>query len=354
MKARSSAGSRRKSIANSGLNLVQEDYTTSLANLKTKRKEIKNITIETSKNSSIVQNGRPMSWSRKSKVGVFNRKQSSQVKSRRSSNSPLMSARASRGMNSIERLSHRSTKHMIASDATSYNQGDRNYKLQKANLNIMLNGIDSFVPSPQTTRARSRLDEYNNRDNESYKSKRSLKSWKSMKNIGAKRSYSTRSKREEVRYPSSKSYKSAREGNNIYYNYLTSEPLAQLPVFNNLLSKHGHQRSIDTNQASMVIKEPNPFKRSACGSQSSKQVNSRSFKTYENPEAQYASWNFYGNEYTNSAQTSQFTFGPGPDSRISDRGCSGTTSVNKSISKEKMIYNMNEQIKRNKSKLKHK
>lgn len=61
MKARSSAGSRRKSIANSGLNLVQEDYTTSLANLKTKRKEIKNITIETSKNSSIVQNGRPMS-----------------------------------------------------------------------------------------------------------------------------------------------------------------------------------------------------------------------------------------------------------------------------------------------------
>ena len=109
-------------------------------------------------------------------MGVFNRKQSSQVKSRRSSNSPLMSARASRGMNSIERLSHRSTKHMIASEATSYNQGDRNYKLQKANLNIMLNGIDSFVPSPQTTRARSRLDEYNNRDNESYKSKRSLKS----------------------------------------------------------------------------------------------------------------------------------------------------------------------------------
>jgi hypothetical protein len=65
---------------------------------------------------------------------------------------------------------------MIVSEATSYNQGDRNYKLQKANLNIMLNGIDSFVPSPQTTRARSRLDEYNNRDNESYKSKRSLKS----------------------------------------------------------------------------------------------------------------------------------------------------------------------------------
>lgn len=140
-----------------------------------------------------------------------------------------------------------------------------------------------------------------------------------MKNIGSKRSYSTRAKREEVHYPSTRSYKSAREGNNVYYNYLTSEPLAQLPVFNNLLSKQGYQRLIDTNQASMVIKEPNPF---------------------------------YGNEYTNSAQTSQFTFGPNPDSRISDRGYSGTTSVNKSINKEKMIYNMNEQIKR--KKLKHK
>lgn len=176
MKARSSAGSRRKSIATSGLNLVQEDYATSLLNLKSKRKEIKNITIETSKNSSIVQHGRPMSCSRKHKVGAFNRKQSSQVKSRRSSNSPLMSARASRGMNSIERLSHRSTKHVISGDATSYNQADKNYKLQKANLKIILNGIDSIVPSPQTTRARSRLDEYSNRDNESYKSKRSLKS----------------------------------------------------------------------------------------------------------------------------------------------------------------------------------
>ena len=65
--------------------------------------------------------------------------------------------------------------------------------------------------------------------------------------------------------------------------------------------------------------------------------------------SEYSSSNFYGNEYASSAQTSQFTFGATPDSRMSDRGLSGTNSVNKSITKDKIVYSMKESIKNHKS-----
>jgi hypothetical protein len=60
------------------------------------------------------------------------------------------------------------------------------------------------------------------------------------------------------------------------------------------------------------------------------------------------------NEYTNSAHISQFTFGPGPDSRISEFGMTGTTSANKSVSKENILYTMNDITKNKKIKPKQK
>lgn len=75
----------------------------------------------------------------------------------------------------------------------------------------------------------------------------------------------------------------------------------------------------------------------------------RQFKNSE-----YSSSNFYGNEYASSAQTSQFTFGATPDSRLSDKGLSGTNSVNKSITRDKIMYSMKESIKLQKSNLKNK
>lgn len=54
---------------------------------------------------------------------------------------------------------------------------------------------------------------------------------------------------------------------------------------------------------------------------------------------------------SNSAQTSQFTFGATPDSKLSDQAYSGSNSMNKSFTKEKdMIYSTREVIKQSKIK----
>ena len=83
----------------------------------------------------------------------------------------------------------------------------------------------------------------------------------------------------------------------------------------------------------------------------SRHPSSKNSKIYGYEGNQYSS-NMYTNEYSNSAQTSQFTFGPGPDSKISDNGCSGTNSANKSVRKESKVRNMSEKMR--KRKVKHK
>lgn len=83
------------------------------------------------------------------------------------------------------------------------------------------------------------------------------------------------------------------------------------------------------------------YKRNKSGS-----VKSKGFKMYNYPDD---SNNMYANEYSCSAQNSQFTFGATPDSRLSDRGHSGTNSANKSLNQEKEImYSMRDIIKQNK------
>ena len=170
-----------------------------------------------------------------------------------------------------------------------------------------------------------------------------------MRSIGT-RSYSTRNK-ESQKYQSVK-YRSARDTGNMYSNYL-AEPLSKLPVFNNLLGRHAPKRSIDTNHNFVTENEKNPFKRSSSESirNSSRKHSSKNSKCYGYDSNQYNS-NLYTNEYSNSAQTSQFTFGPGPDSRISDIGASGTNSANKSVSKENILYTMKDVIKQ--KKIRHK
>jgi len=129
--------------------------------------------------------------------------------------------------------------------------------------------------------------------------------------------HSSRNKKLNNKQHSTKNYRSARDTGNTYSNYLSSEPLSKLSLFNNLLGKHGPKRSIDTTHGISSGKGWNLFKlsknESAKISRKSSSKNSQIYG-YEN---QYSS-NMYTNEYSNSAQTSQFTFGPGPDSRISD------------------------------------
>jgi hypothetical protein len=146
-KSKTSWGSRKKSIANSNLSLAQDDYSTSLKN---KGKLSKNITIETSKNSSLMNQGRPMSWAKKSKVGMF-RAASRQEKSRKS-NSPLVTSRINRTKHSVERLSCRSNKRVVETGSYQYNRN------QKGNLKIWLNDIESAHASPHSIRTKGRDD----------------------------------------------------------------------------------------------------------------------------------------------------------------------------------------------------
>lgn len=161
-------------------------------------------------------------------------------------------------------------------------------------------------------------------------------------------SSSSRNKRED-RYHSTKNYKSARDTANMYWNYLGSESLNKLSMFNNLLGKHAPKRSIDTNNIIDVDQKVFQKTRSDNIRNSSRKGSSRTSKVYG-----YDSNNPYppsmNNEYTNSAHTSQFTFGAGPESRHSDFGMSGTTSANKSVSKENILYTMNDVIKMKKIK----
>lgn len=285
-----------------------------------------------------IQTTRPISNPRKQVVGLFKRNETSRGKTRKSSNSPLTSARRRQGVNSVERMSYRSTKQLANKEFNSVNQSKRSYKPQKAHLKILLNGQESISPSPNSARAQSRPRGRIDKSYESVKTGKNLKSCKSVRSIGSKGYSSTRSKRGTTRYNSTKNYKSARNSN-MYSNYLVSEPLSKLSMFNNLLGRHGPKRSIDTNQGSVVIDtEHNPFKReNPSRSRSTKrQPQGKSHKMYNYPDNQYVT---YGNEYSNSAQTSQFTFGGNPDSR-SDLGYSGTTSANKSINKDHIMYNM--------------
>lgn len=55
----------------SNSNYEPDDYATALKTLKKKRKEIKNITIESSRNTSKMQPPRPVSTKRKQVVGLF-------------------------------------------------------------------------------------------------------------------------------------------------------------------------------------------------------------------------------------------------------------------------------------------
>lgn len=94
-----------------------------------------------------------MSCARKQKVGMF-RGSSRQEKSNRS-NSPLVSSRMSRVMHSVERLSSRSNKRVV--ETGSYQQS----RIQKGNLKIWLNNLESANASPHSVKATSKSDNLN-------------------------------------------------------------------------------------------------------------------------------------------------------------------------------------------------
>lgn len=82
--------------------------------------------------------------------------------------------------------------------------------------------------------------------------------------------------------------------------------------------------------------------------------NTKRIKVTGYNDNQYSNNNLYGNEYSGSAQNSQFTFGATPESGMSDRGLSATNSANKSVSKDNVaMHNMRDIIKKNKLKAKH-
>ena len=85
----------------------------------------------------------------------------------------------------------------------------------------------------------------------------------------------------------------------------------------------------------------------------SRNASSKNSKIYAYDSNNYSS-KMYTNEYSNSAQTSQFTFGPGPDSKMSETGFSNTNSANKSVNRENAVKILTEKSKRKKSKHKNK
>lgn len=151
----------------------------------------------------------------------------------------------------------------------------------------------------------------------------------------------------------------------MYSNSATSRAIMKGSAANNIAQKShvAHKNSIDSNPHQLTIDDisnafnlnSNEFEyrlrqRNKISKLSQKTENSgRPFKNSE-----YSSTNFYANEYASSAHTSHFTFGATPDSRISDKGLSGANSVNKSITRDKIIYSMKESINHQKSKDKHK
>ena len=143
-----------------------------------------------------MQYARPTSCSRKSKVGMFHRNQSYYDKPKKYSSSPMVASRLKKGVNSVDRLSHRSTNKYSENKMESYSQSKRSYKYVNSNLKISLNGIDSCNRSPHSTRVTSRGGNSSNRAND-HKHKKNLKSCKSMRSIGSRGSYSTRSRKEE-------------------------------------------------------------------------------------------------------------------------------------------------------------
>lgn len=137
-----------------------------------------------------------------------------------------------------------------------------------------------------------------------------------------------------------------------------------MSIFNNIMNSHAVKKnSIDKN-VNLAGEIQNPFKGSKNEScKHSKAQNQNFFYKVDgrgdssckiSRNSEYSASNFYGNDYTNSAHTSQFTFGATPDSRMSDRGFSGNNSVNKSISKDKILYSMKDAIKQKKLKDKQK
>lgn len=219
------------------------------------------------------------------------RNQSYSNRSRKCSSSPMMQNRFRKGVSSVDRLSQRSNKKLVRDNIDSYNQPKLGYKYQKSNLKISLQEQESFSRSPHSARTRSRLCSSSTRHHDQYKSKRNLKSCKSMRSIGSRGWYSTRSRKSENWYQSSKNYKSARDTPNMYSNYLTSGGLKDISLFNKLAGTHGPKRSIDTNQASITNDNNNPFKRNNSDNlrSSDKKNCSRNSKIYNYSENQYSS-----------------------------------------------------------------
>mgnify|MGYP006286642097 FL=1 len=119
----------------------------------------------------------------------------------------MTSARRNQGSNSVNRMSHRSTKQLSNREFNSVNQSKMSYKPQKAHLKIFLTGHEGISPSPNSARAYNKLHNPINKFQTSSKATRNLKCCKSVRNIGPKGSNSTRSKRGANRCSSTKSYK---------------------------------------------------------------------------------------------------------------------------------------------------
>ncbi|CAI2384132.1 unnamed protein product [Moneuplotes crassus] len=345
IKKHKSLGNKKRSGANSSLSLIKEDYNKCLNNLRHMNKACKNITIETSKNNPIPQKGLPITCTRGNKIGVFNRRSGKYKKDKKMSSSPLITRRVRKEAESTGRKSSRPSKNGTTSSK-------RALKNQKGKLQIVIHEMGHDSQSPTSRQARNgREYPSSSRVYDNLKSKKNLKSCKSMRSIEPQ-SYSCRNKNEEYKTYKNKNHRSARDNKATYSNYLSSEPLSNLPVFNTLVESHGPKRSIDSSSGLSCKNDRNSLSSNRGGSvRCSQKASSKNSKIYVYDSNQYTS-NMYTNEYSNSAQTSQFTFGPGPDSKTSDIAYSGQTSANKSINKDNILSKISETSL--KKKIKHK
>lgn len=157
-------GNRRKSFGNEyehkngqkpHLKFEPDDYVASLNNLKKKRKQIKNVTIESSRNSSKIQISRPMSTRRKHVIGLF-KCDDSRLKNCKSSQSPVSTSRNNYSSKAMGRSSNRSTKRIRERKLQSVNDSKRcDNKGPKASLKITLTANGSISPSHNSARSRS-------------------------------------------------------------------------------------------------------------------------------------------------------------------------------------------------------
>ena len=299
---------RRKSLSNeyefskrqkNRLSTGPDDYSHPLgqAKNKNKRRDSKNITIESSRNSSKVHGSRPMSTKRKHFIGMF--KHNDRSKLRKTSRSPSALSRQTYSYKTIDRGSNSSMRRMHDKHFRSVNQSKRSNIISKpkAMLKISLTGHGTISPCHNTARARSQLSSYSNRLSGSCRNK-----------FDFKQPQSTRKS-------------------------------------NEFRTRNYHTTHTSHIESSMKRKKSSHVS----SKRASKQFNMYNYVDSSTP-------NMYTNEYSShtGTQNSQFTFGATPDSRLSNKTHSGTNSVNKSVSKETdIMYSMRDIIKQNKMRSKN-